>query len=433
MSLNSTQKSNKDLANRIIFTILALIVCRFGSFIPIAGIDSVALSSVAEQNQSGILGMFNMLSGGSLGRMSIFALAIMPYITASIIIQLMSIAYKPLENLKKEGEVGKRKINQLSRYLTVLLASFQAYGVAVSLEHVVTNVGPVVIIPGLFFKVTTVITLVVGTMFLMWLGEQITGRGIGNGSSLIIFIGIVSGVPSAIISMFELSRSGGLSPIVVMAICLGVIVIIAIIIFFEKAQRKVLVQYPKRQVGNKIYGGDSTHMPLKLNTSGVIPPIFASSILLFPVTIANFSSNNSEIMSLLTFHLGHGKPLYILLYVALIMFFSFFYTAVVFNSEETANNLRKYGAYIPGKRPGKNTAEYFDYLLTRLTVIGGIYLSFICIVPEMLMNKYAVSFALGGTSFLIVVNVVLDTFVQIQTHLFSSKYEGLIKKMKLKN
>lgn len=433
MSLNSTQKSNKDLANRVIFTILALIVCRFGSFIPIAGIDSVALSSVAEQNQSGILGMFNMLSGGSLGRMSIFALAIMPYITASIIIQLMSIAYKPLENLKKEGELGKRKINQLSRYLTVLLASFQAYGVAISLEHVVTNVGPVVIIPGLFFKVTTVITLVVGTMFLMWLGEQITGRGIGNGSSLIIFIGIVSGVPSAIISMFELSRSGGLSPIVVMAICLGVIVIIAIIIFFEKAQRKVLVQYPKRQVGNKIYGGDSTHMPLKLNTSGVIPPIFASSILLFPVTIANFSSNNSEIMSLLTFHLGHGKPLYILLYVALIMFFSFFYTAVVFNSEETANNLRKYGAYILGKRPGKNTAEYFDYLLTRLTVIGGIYLSFICIVPEMLMNKYAVSFALGGTSFLIVVNVVLDTFVQIQTHLFSSRYEGLIKKMKLKN
>jgi preprotein translocase subunit SecY len=433
MSLKSTQKSNKDLANRVIFTILALIICRFGSFIPIAGTDSVALSSVAEQNQSGLLGMFNMLSGGSLGRMSIFALAIMPYITASIIIQLMSIIYKPLENLKKEGEAGKRKINQLSRYLTVLLASFQAYGVAISLEHVVTNVGPVVIIPGLFFKVTTVITLVVGTMFLMWLGEQITGRGIGNGSSLIIFIGIVSGVPSAIISMFELSRSGGLSPIVVMAICLGVILIIAMIIFFEKAQRKVLVQYPKRQVGNKIYGGDSTHMPLKLNTAGVIPPIFASAILLFPVTIANFSSNNSEIMNLVTFHLGHGKPLYILLYVALIMFFSFFYTAIVFNSEETANNLRKYGAYIPGKRPGKNTSEYFDYLLTRLTVIGGIYLSFICIVPEMLMNKYSVSFALGGTSFLIVVNVVLDTFAQIQTHLFSNRYEGLIKKMKLKN
>jgi preprotein translocase subunit SecY len=433
MNLNSSQKANKDLINRVIFTILALIVCRFGSFIPIAGIDSIALSSVAQQNQSGILGMFNMLSGGSLGRMSIFALAIMPYITASIIIQLMSIAYKPLENLKKEGEIGKRKINQLSRYLTVLLASFQAYGVAISLEHVVTNVGPVVIIPGLFFKVTTVITLVVGTMFLMWLGEQISGRGIGNGTSLIIFIGIVSGVPSAIISMFELSRSGGLSPLIVMAICVGVIVIIAMIIFFEKAQRKVLVQYPKRQVGNKIYGGDSTHMPLKLNTSGVIPPIFASSILLFPITIANFSSNNSEIMNLLTFHLGHGRPIYILLYVTLIMFFSFFYTAVVFNSEETANNLRKYGAYIPGRRPGKNTSEYFDYLLTRLTVIGGLYLSFICVVPEMLMNKYAVSFSLGGTSFLIVVNVVLDTFAQVQTHLFSGRYEGMIKKMKLKN
>ena len=433
MSSNSAQKSNQDLINRIIFTIFALIVCRFGSFIPIAGIDSVALNSVAEQNQSGILGMFNMLSGGSLGRMSIFALAIMPYITASIIIQLMSIAYKPLENLKKDGETGRRKINQLSRYLTVLLASFQAYGVAISLEHMVTNVGPVVIMPGLFFKLTTVITLVVGTMFLMWLGEQITSRGIGNGTSLIIFIGIVSGVPSAIISMFELSRSGGLPPLVAIAICLGVILVISLIIFFEKAQRKVLVQYPKRQVGNKIYGGDSTHMPLKLNTSGVIPPIFASSILLFPVTIANFSSDNSGIMEMVTFHLGHGKPVYIMLYIALIMFFSFFYTAIVFNSEETANNLRKYGAYIPGRRPGKNTSEYFDYLLTRLTVIGGIYLSFVCVVPEMLMNKYAVSFSLGGTSFLIVVNVVLDTFTQIQTHLFSGRYEGLMKKMKFKN
>lgn len=433
MSSYKAQKSSQDLSSRIIFTILILIICRFGSFIPIAGIDSIALSSVAQQNQSGILGMFNMLSGGSLGRMSIFALAIMPYITASIIIQLMSIAYKPLENLKKEGESGKRKVNQLSRYLTVLLASFQAYGVALSLEHVVTSVGPVVIIPGLFFKITTVITLVVGTMFLMWLGEQITSRGIGNGSSLIIFIGIVSGVPSAIISMFELSRKGALSPLVAISICLGVVVIIALIIFFEKAQRKVLIQYPKRQVGNKIYGGDSTHMPLKLNTSGVIPPIFASSILLFPATIANFSTNNSDIMTTLTFYLGHGKPLYIIFYVALIMFFSFFYTAIVFNSEETANNLRKYGAYIPGKRPGKNTSQYFDFVLTRLTVLGGLYLSFICVAPEMLMNKYAVSFSLGGTSFLIVVNVVLDTFAQVQTHLFSGRYEGLVKKMKLKN
>ncbi|HJD64593.1 MAG TPA: preprotein translocase subunit SecY [Rickettsia endosymbiont of Diachasma alloeum] len=433
MNQNFSKKSSNDLINRIIFTIFVLIICRFGSFIPIAGIDAIALGSIAEKNQSGILGMFNMLSGGSLGRMSIFALAIMPYITASIIIQLMSVAYKPLENLKKEGEAGKRKINQLSRYLTVLLASLQAYGVAVSLESIVTNTGPVVIIPGLFFKITTVITLVVGTMLLMWLGEQITQRGIGNGTSLIIFIGIISGVPSAIISMFELSRKGALSPLVAIAVCVGVVVLISIIIFFEKAQRKLLVQYPKRQVGNKIYGGDSTYMPLKLNTSGVIPPIFASSILLFPATLANFSSSNSEIMNMLTYYLGHGKPIYILLYVALIMFFSFFYTAIVFNSEETANNLRKYGAYIPGKRPGKNTSEYFDYILTRLTVVGSIYLSVICIIPELLMNKYVISLSLGGTSFLIVVNVVLDTLTQIQTYLFSSKYESLMKKVKLKN
>ncbi|HJD62635.1 MAG TPA: preprotein translocase subunit SecY [Rickettsia endosymbiont of Degeeriella rufa] len=433
MNQNFSKKSSNDLINRIIFTIFVLIICRFGSFIPIAGIDAIALGSIAEKNQSGILGMFNMLSGGSLGRMSIFALAIMPYITASIIIQLMSVAYKPLENLKKEGEAGKRKINQLSRYLTVLLASLQAYGVAVSLESIGTNTGPVVIIPGLFFKITTVITLVVGTMLLMWLGEQITQRGIGNGTSLIIFIGIISGVPSAIISMFELSRKGALSPLVAIAVCVGVVILISIIIFFEKAQRKLLVQYPKRQVGNKIYGGDSTYMPLKLNTSGVIPPIFASSILLFPATLANFSSSNSEIMNMLTYYLGHGKPIYILLYVALIMFFSFFYTAIVFNSEETANNLRKYGAYIPGKRPGKNTTEYFDYILTRLTVVGGIYLSIICIIPELLMNKYVISLSLGGTSFLIVVNVVLDTLTQIQTYLFSSKYESLMKKVKLKN
>ncbi len=433
MNKNFSKKSSINLINRIIFTIFVLIICRFGAFIPIAGIDAIALGSIAEKNQSGILGMFNILSGGSLGRMSIFALAIMPYITASIIIQLMSVAYKPLENLKKEGEAGKRKINQLSRYLTVLLASLQAYGVAVSLESIVTNTGPVVIIPGLFFKVTTVITLVVGTMLLMWLGEQITQRGIGNGTSLIIFIGIISGVPNAIISMFELSRKGALSPLVVIAVCVGVVVLISIIIFFETAQRKLLVQYPKRQVGNKIYGGDSTYMPLKLNTSGVIPPIFASSILLFPATLANFSNSNSEVMSMLTYYLGHGKPIYILLYVALIMFFSFFYTAIVFNSEDTANNLRKYGAYIPGKRPGKNTSEYFDYILTRLTVVGGIYLSIICIIPELLINKYVISLSLGGTSFLIVVNVVLDTFTQIQTYLFSKKYESLMKKVKLKN
>jgi len=428
------QKPKGELSSRILFTLSVLVVCRIGSFVPIPGIDSVALASLAERAQGGILGMFNMLSGGSLERMSIFALAIMPYITASIVIQLMTIAYKPLENLKKDGEVGRRKINQLSRYLTVLFAAFQAYGVTLGLEATITPYGPVVIIDSLIFKVSTVITLVVGTMFLMWLGEQITSRGIGNGTSLIIFIGIVSGLPSAVIGMFELSRKGAMSPLAVIAICAGVLVMILVIIFFERAQRRVLVQYPKRQVGNKVYGGDSTHMPLKLNTSGVIPPIFASSVLLFPATISDFSANNdSEIMAMFSQYLGHGKPLFILLYVSLIMFFSFFYTAVVFNSEDTANNLRKNGAYVPGRRPGKNTAEYFDYLLTRLTVIGSLYLSVVCIVPELLMNKYSVAFALGGTSFLIVVNVVLDTFTQIQTHLFSARYEGLVKKMRIKD
>ncbi len=427
------QKSKNELSNRILFTLAILLVCRIGSFIPIPGVDSVSLASLVERGQGGVLGMFNMLSGGSLGRMSIFALAIMPYITASIIIQLMTIAYKPLENLKKDGEVGRRKLNQLSRYLTVLFASFQAYGVSVGLEATVTPYGPVVILPSLIFKVSTIITLVVGTMFLMWLGEQISSRGIGNGTSLIIFIGIISGLPSAMINMFELSRKGVMSPIVVFAICAAVVAMIVTIIFFERAQRKVLVQYPKRQVGNKVYGGDATHLPLKLNTSGVIPPIFASAVLLFPATITGFSGEADGVLSDLSRYLGHGKPLYIFCYFVLIMFFSFFYTAVVFNSEDTANNLRKHGAYVPGRRPGKNTSEYFDYLLTRLTVIGGVYLSVICIVPELLMNKYSVAFALGGTSFLIVVNVVIDTFTQIQTYLFSSKYEGLVKKMKVRS
>jgi preprotein translocase subunit SecY len=428
----SQEKTQNDLSSRIFFTLCALFVCRIGSYIPIAGIDPVVLQEISEHNQSGILGMFNMLSGGSLERMSIFALAIMPYITSSIIIQLLTIAYKPLENLKKDGEVGRRKINQISRYLTVGLAAMQAYGVAVSLEGMSTHSGSVVVIPGLFFKTTAVITLVVGTMFLVWLGEQITARGIGNGTSLIIFIGIVSGIPSAIISTFELTRKGSLSPLVAFGICVSVVLMIVVIIFFEKAQRRVLVQYPKRQVGNKIYGGDATHMPLKLNTAGVIPPIFASSILLFPLTMANFSQSTSPVVEWLVYYLGHGRPLYILCYIALIVCFGFFYTAVVFNAEETANNLRKYGAYIPGRRPGKNTSEYFDYLLTRLTVLGSAYLCFICIVPELFMNKFAVSFSLGGTSLLIVVNVVIDTFTQVQTYMFSGRYEGLVRKMKTK-
>jgi len=432
MSQTLAKNAPTDLMSRIFFTLGILVVCRIGSYIPIAGLDSGILNEITTQNQTGILGMFNMLSGGSLGRMSIFALAIMPYITSSIIIQLLTLAYKPLENLKKDGEAGKRKLTQLSRYLTVILAAMQAYGIAASLIAMSKGSNEVVVIAPAFFKMTTVITLVVGTMFLMWLGEQITARGIGNGSSLIIFTGIVSGLPSAIISTFELSRRGGSSPLVSIAVCIAMFFLIALIIFFERAQRKVLVQYPKRQVGNKIYGGDATHMPLKLNTSGVIPPIFASALLLFPLTIANFSKSNSPILDAIAYYLGHGKPLYILLYAVLIIGFSFLYTAVVFNSEETANNLRKYGAYIPGKRPGSNTSEYFDYLLTRLTAIGSIYLCVVCIIPEVFMSKLSLAFSLGGTSLLIVVNVVIDTFTQIQTHMFSSRYEGLIRKMKVK-
>lgn len=426
----SQSNQSSDLSSRILFTIAILIVCRIGSYIPVAGIDSRILGEIAAQNQSGILGMFNMLSGGSLGRMSIFALAIMPYITASIIMQLMTIAYKPLEEMKKDGEVGRAKITQLSRYLTVILASMQAYGMAAGLTMMKTSAGALVVIDPGFFKLVTVVTLVVGTMFLMWLGEQISARGVGNGASLIIFIGIVAGLPSALINTFELARRGGANPIIAIVVCLVVIALVMLIVFIERAQRKVLVQYPKRQVGNKIYGGDSNHMPLKLNTAGVIPAIFASSLLLFPATIAGFSK--SETLESVIYYLGHGKPLFILLYATLIVGFSFLYTAIVFNSEDTANNLRKYGAYIPGRRPGPNTAEYFDYLLTRLTVLGSMYLCVVCIIPEVFMNKLAVAFSLGGTSLLIVVNVVIDTFTQIQTHMFSGKYQGLIRKMKIK-
>jgi preprotein translocase subunit SecY len=347
--------------------------------------------------------------------------------------QLLTLAYKPLEDMKKEGESGRRKISQLSRYLTVILASMQAYGIAVSLLSMSTAAGSVVIIDHTFFKLTTVITLVVGTMFLMWLGEQISARGIGNGSFLIIFVGIVSGLPSAIISTFELARRGGSSPIISIIVCLIVIALIALIIFFERAQRKVLVQYPKRQVGNKIYGEMLLICLLSLILLVLFPLYLPAHFCCFLLTIANFSKYLiPHLMDNIVYYLGHGKPLYIILYAALIIGFSFLYTAIVFNSEETANNLRKYGAYIPGKRPGANTSEYFDYLLSRLTVLGSIYLCVICIVPEVFMNKLSVAFSLGGTSLLIVVNVVIDTFTQIQTHMFSGKYEGLIRKMKVR-
>jgi preprotein translocase subunit SecY len=423
----------QELKKRVFFTLAALIIYRIGSYIPIPGINPEVLAEIAAKNAGGILGMFNMLSGGSLGRMSLFAITIMPYITASIIIQLMTVISKNLEALKKEGEAGRRTINQYTRYATVLLAAIQGFGIAVSLEGLSEQSSHALLTGGGFFRLTTVVTLVGGTMFLMWLGEQITARGIGNGISLIIFTGIVAGIPSAVAKTLELGRAGALSPLVIIGILALVTLMVAGIVYMEKAQRRLLVQYPKRQVGNKMYGGENSHLPLKLNTAGVIPPIFASSILLFPMTIANFSkSTESEFLQTLVQYLSRGKILYTLLYIALITFFCFFYTAVIFNPNETAENLKKYGGFIPGRRPGKNTAEYLDYILTRLTVIGAIYISIICIVPEILMMKYSIPFYLGGTSILIVVNVVIDTMTQVQTHLFAQQYETLMKKVKLR-
>ncbi len=425
----------KDLKSRILFTILALIIYRFGSFIPLPGINSAVLAQIASQNSEGILGMFNMLSGGSLGRMSIFALAIMPYITSSIIMQLMSVAYKPLEVLKKEhGEAGRQKINQYTRYLTVLLSMLQSYGVAVTLTGM--SHGSLNAVSGdfSFFTLTTITTLTSGTIFLMWLGEQITARGIGNGTSMIIFTGIVAGLPSSIAALFELARTGAISFIILITIILIVVSLITLIVFIEKSSRKIIVQYPQRQVGNKMFGGEVSHMPLKINASGVIPPIFASSILLFPLTIMNFSNNSKEsgVVSEISSYLAHGKPLYILLYSLLIIFFCFFYTSIVFNPTETAENLKKHGGFIPGRRPGKHTAEYLDYTLTRMTVFGSLYITLVCVLPEIMISKYSIPFYLGGTSLLIVVNVVIDTVTQLQSHLFSHQYESLIKKSKLR-
>ncbi len=423
-----------ELKSRIFFTIMALIVCRIGSYIPIPGVNPSVLSDIAAQNSQGILGMFNMLSGGSLGRMSIFALAIMPYITASIIMQLMTVLSPTLEAIKKEGESGKKKINQLTRYATVVLSAFQGFGIAVSLEALVAGGASVVPDPGMFFRITTVVSLSCGTLLLMWIGEQITSKGIGNGTSLIIFTGIVAEFPSAIIKLLELGRAGAISPFLVLLLFVFVVGLIGFVVFMERAQRRILVQYPKRQVGNKIYGGEGSHLPLKLNTSGVIPPIFANAILLFPLTIANFTKNDtSGILNTITSYLAHGKPLYILLYISFIVFFCFFYTAIVFNPTETADNLKKYGGIVPGRKPGKNTADYLDFILTRLTVIGAFYISVVCALPEVLMAHYTIPFYLGGTSILIVVNVVIDTMSQVQTHLFSYQYEGLIKKAKLRD
>ncbi len=428
LNLSAFSKAT-ELKKRIWFALGCLLVYRLGTYIPIPGIDAQALADVFQQNQGGLLGMFNMFSGGAIGRMAIFALNIMPYISASIIIQLMTTVSPHLEQLKKEGESGRKQINQYTRYGTVLLATLQGYGIAVGLE----GSGSVVIDPGWYFRISTVITLVGGTVFLMWLGEQITARGIGNGISLIIFAGIVAELPSALVGTLELSRQGALSTVIIFAIAVMAMVVIAVIVFVERAQRRLLVQYPKRQVGNKMFGGESSHLPLKLNTAGVIPPIFASSLLLLPATIAGFSQGQGpEWINSITALLGPGQPLYLLFYVTGIVFFAFFYTAIVSNPGEMADNLKKYGGFIPGYRPGERTAKYIDYVMTRITTVGALYLALVCVLPEFLRSYAAVPFYFGGTSLLIVVSVTMDTVSQIQSHLLAHQYEGLVKKAKLR-
>ncbi len=423
-----------ELKNRIWFTLGALMIYRLGTYIPIPGIDPGILHDIFARNAGGILGMFDMFSGGALGRMTIFALNIMPYISASIIIQLLTAVSPSLEALKKEGESGRKKLNQYTRYGTVLLAAVQAYGIAVGIEGMRAGAETAVLNPGLGFRLVTMVTLTAGTVFLMWLGEQITARGVGNGISLIIFAGIVANLPHALASTLELGRTGAISTFFIIVFLIVSVSVVAFILFMERAQRRILVQYPKRQVGNKMFGGDASHLPLKINTSGVIPPIFASSLLLLPATIANFQPNGGNLgwLGNFTSYLAHGRPLYMALYVALIVFFSFFYTAIVFNPTETADNLRKYGGFIPGIRPGKNTADFLDYVLTRLTVVGSAYLAAVCILPEFLISEYSVPFYFGGTSLLIVVSVTMDTVAQIHSHLLAHQYEGLIRKAKLR-
>ncbi len=419
----------EELKKRIWFTLGALLVYRLGTYIPLPGIDPTAWEQIFRTQSGGILGMFNMFAGGGIHRMAIFALNIMPYISASIIIQLMTTVSPTLEQLKKEGEQGRKVMNQYTRYLTVLLAAVQSYGISIGLE----GSGQVVTDPGFFFRISTVITLTGGTMFLMWLGEQVTSRGIGNGISLIILSGIVAELPSAIAGTLELSRQGALSAGVILFVALMAVAVIAFIVFMERAQRRLLIQYPKRQVGNRMFEGQSSHLPLKLNTSGVIPPIFASSLLLLPTTVANFNSGQMpDWVNAVVAQLSHGRPLFLLFYVALIVFFAFFYTAIVFNPTETADNLKKHGGFIPGIRPGERTAEYIDYVLSRITVVGAGYLAIVCILPEIFISYFAVPFYFGGTSLLIVVSVTMDTVAQIQGYLLAHQYEGLIKRSKLR-
>ena len=422
----NTLSHSVDLRNRIFFTIFILCIYRLGTYVPIAGIDPVALQQIMSSSQKGLLGMFNVFSGGAVQRMAIFALGIMPYISASIIVQLLTGVSDYFKNLKDQGEIGRKKITQITRYGTVMIAALQGYGVSVGLE----NAGGLVISPGIYFKLMTTISLVAGTTFLMWLGEQITSRGIGNGISLIIFSGIVAEIPRALASTFELGRTGALSPVMIISIFILIIVTVLFIVFMERAMRKILINYPKRQMGNKIYGGESSHLPLKINTAGVIPAIFASALLLLPITFSNFGMAESETFINFSSLFSQGKPLYMLLYAFGIIFFAFFYTSIVFNPKETAENLRKYGGYVPGIRPGERTAEYIESILTKLTTIGACYLTLVCLMPEFLISKYPIPFYLGGTSLLIVVVVAMDTVTQVQTRLMSSQYESLIKKAK---
>jgi preprotein translocase subunit SecY len=433
MNLGAFAKAT-DLKKRIWFTLGALIVFRLGTYIPVPGVDAVVMAHLMTQNGGGILGMFNMFTGGALGRMTIFALNVMPYISASIIIQMMTAAVPALQTLKKEGDSGRQRINQYTRYLTVLIATVQAYGISVGLQGMKSELGPAVIDPGFFFTFTCVVTLVGGTLFLMWLGEQITSRGIGNGVSLIIFAGIVANLPVAIANILELGSTGALSTFFIIAFFVGFFAIIAFVVFMERAQRRILIQYPKRQVGQRMFGGDSTHMPLKVNTSGVLSPIFASSLLLIPATILGFSKGTGPAwLQFLGHQLSHGQPGYMILYAVLIVFFAYFATATVFNPEETADSLKKNGGFIPGIRPGANTAAYFDTVLTRLTTIGSAYLVVVCLLPEFVLSRYSLPFYFGGTSLLIIVSVTMDTVAQIQSHLLAHQYEGLIRKTRGKS
>jgi preprotein translocase subunit SecY len=424
-----------ELKQRLWFTLLALIVFRLLTFIPLPGIDTDAFAAVFSKQSQGVLGMLNMFAGGALERMSIIALNIMPYITASIIVQLMTNLSPSLAQLKKEGESGRKKINQYTRYGTVILALVQGYGIAASLW---ASQGVVIIDSRVLFTGVTMVTLLGGTMFVVWLGEQITARGVGNGSSLIIFAGIVASLPTALATMFESARKDVINPMLVVAIIALVVGIIIAIVFMERAQRRILVQYPKRQTAQGYAQGESSHIPLKLNTAGVIPPIFASSLLLMPLSIAQFMGTSAtsgkfgDALTWVTTNLGHGKPAYIVAYVLLIVFFCFFYTAIVFNPEETADNLKKHGGFIPGYRPGANTARYLEYVLDRITVIGATYLALLCVIPEVLISYASLPFYFGGTSLLIVVNVTMDTVAQIQGHLLAHQYEGLLKKSKLR-